>query len=337
MPKLFLLTHNDLDGDGAAVVAAHFFGEPTEIVNTNYDTVDKDFVALLERAIQAGKDEIQLPRFLVTDIRPHDPDLFVVLENARRSDQVRPLAIDHHETPRDYLKRVKGLSWLTLVQGKCATLQLFEILNQLFQNGQEEATHLIDKLHDFARVVDAWDTWKIDERPEDYADGKRLNRLHRFLGHKRFFQHFSEDSDARHFGEQFEQIHDILLEKEEEAIEEVAKKILADSENIRKDPLGRLFVFAPAPMNVPVSVIAPRLFAENPEFQYVVFYLADKGVLSFRSRDDSVSVVEIAQKLGGGGHPAAAGAFSENIKDEVFHLYYNHLQKGFEDDSGIEG
>lgn len=292
----YLVTHGDLDGAGAAVLAEAaykisftFFAE--------YTTIDN----YLSNFIASKKDEKDV-ELLITDICPSQS---VCEELNKVSEKFKIKLFDHHKT-RQW---VEQYPWATFDLTKSGTKLFHEYVN---------ATAPFSHYLDFVTAVDAWDLWKLESPYR--TRGEHLNMLFKFLRTQEFVPLFIKNPDA----DKEEPIKTLLgyLEKEKQHIIKRAITSCQKSPIVRRDSLGQTYMIIFTTDYV--SEVCNAIL-DHPDFDDLRFVLAYSPLAetcSLRAKGD-VDVSEIAKKLGGGGHKNAAGfhyPIRAHIEENIFKM-----------------
>jgi len=287
--KTALLTHNDLDGIGCAVLfsVVNPGDGPIELVE-NGKIDDRVRVLLEERLATAPEHTI-----LVTD-HAVDAATADLVEQFIAAGGTFTL-LDHHRSAQALAQR----SWATIDESRSATGLLFEHL------GRPAA------LADFAALVEDHDLWR-------HADprSRPLAALVGLLRHERFLERFSNDPRV-----EFSEGELLLLETEDTRREEfLAKKV----EQARQVEIGGVR-WAVCYAEQYQSDLAERLM-DDLGVTATAIVNAGKRTVSMRGRDVDVSV--LAQRFGGGGHVrAAAFTFRGLPLETTLEAFENQLDR----------
>jgi len=268
------------------MVARAFGKRLDEVIYVDYNNVD----LTIESFINEADSE---PRMLIiSDICPKEATLNS-LRDEIEDGVFEAVLLDHHKTTKWISKCEED--WIIHDENKCGTLLVHEWLKGL---GLMED---MDGSLYFATAVDAYDRWILHSGCR--ARGEQLNRLVWFLGFERFVEEFSEDW---HFetGTTMRYIEGCLVGKEERSVTRAVSDNLQEA-NIFRDREGRCYALFPS--SGYVSQVGNAILEDDDSIEYVVVINATHNKLEFRSRQGGVDVSEIAKRLGGGGHPAAAG------------------------------
>lgn len=268
-PKI-LVTHNDLDGVGCAVMYLKAFPN-TQVYFTNYDEVNSLLAEILGDCHWASE-------IVITDMSP-SADMAEILH--RRGNVS---LIDHHPTAT-YL--MDTYPWAVVDTEHSATKLVYTMLSN---------THLMQDCESFMRIVDNYDTWGHGQGPTDEA--KQLNSLLYVLGQERFLKRFVLAVDPTLSPTE---VMLLSLEAERKA------KYIADAlpeVNVLTDSQGYKYGLIAAEQHT--SELGHAILSEVPETEYVIILDMLHNKASLRGRGN-VHLGELAKQLGGGGHKKAAG------------------------------
>lgn len=295
--RVKLFTHTDLDGIGCAVIANLAFGKE----NVDVEYLDYKEVNAVLKSFLEIYDEHEYGMTLITDISPSKEIAELIDDSFANT-----VLLDHHETAlwlNDY-------QWahVAVTQGgrkTCGTELLYMYLKQRlsFPDGTDEFVEAV-------RRRDTWD-WKVlgDMR------AKELNDLLFILGRERFVERFSENISV-----EFTDAEAFLLQVEQERNQQYIDQ---KKQEVIKRKFGAYnigIVFA----EKLVSEIGETVAKENPDIDFAAVVIPPK-VVSFRRGEKEINLAEVAKRLGGGGHSAAAGATIPenavaNFLEELFSL-----------------
>jgi len=302
----YLYTHNDLDALGCAIVAELVYGNVTSTSYNSYQTIDGNIDRLLETGI--GEDNL----LLIADICPSE-ETCEKLDAAHRAGN-RIQLVDHHKT-KMWVNKYK---WAICDDSTACGAKLLWLLNkQAHQNIQdaEEYSKLIE-------AINAWDLWKLDS--EHRERGERLNTLLKFIGRKEFLASFQKNPNA---DKAIPYAHVInYLEKSKN---DYVKKVLREQLHKARyymDDLGNTFKILFVTDYISDVGNAALADKDSEDLKYVVMINPVYGTCSLRAREGEIDVSTIAQRLGGGGHRAAAG-FKTDVKERIERQIYKLLTK----------
>lgn len=276
-----LITHDDLDGVGCAVIFLKCFPH-AKIFFTGYDEVTEVATQILLDYPEAD--------ITVTDMS-FNADLAEIL-NARGNISL----IDHHSTA---LWLMEKYPWAVVDISHSAT----KLLHAMLSN-----THLLQDYQPFVDLVDNYDTWGNGKPSGPTEQAKDLSRLCFLLGQERFMHRFVLASQPTLTSPEM-----VLVEMDKEHEE----KYLAYAEtkaNISTDPQGNQFAMVGAERYT--SVLGNHLLKKlGVEYVIMVDLLHEK--VSLRGLGN-VHLGEMAKTLGGGGHARAAGFPIPNAATSLF-------------------
>lgn len=295
MIKLF--THTDLDGFGCAVLAKLAF-ENVDIEYVDYDEVDAAVSAYL--SVATKEDMIY-----ITDISISE----AVAEEIEKRD-LKVFLMDHHPTAvglrkHDYCTvKIYGHDEIIKTSGT----ELF--YERLITTDLLKPT---DALTSFVAIVRDWDTWRWKELGEAGLDSKNMNELFYTYGVEAFLSRCMMQIQSGKFPTYSDMDRKLLEIKQKEFEAYFVEK---DKSMIHMDLLGHPcgVVFAERF----ISELGNKLSSLHPECDFVVMIDATDQTISYRTVKDNIDLgKEIAAKVGGGGHPMAAGSsFSHDIVEE---------------------
>lgn len=283
MKSLKLITHNDLDGIGCAVLVGVFYGPiypKLEISYVNYDSVDKE----IENSLKENWDKI-----VITDISPKRETCELL--NYHSKDGNIEL-FDHHVTK----SWISSYKWATFDKEFSGTVVFYNHVKRLFPDAQRYKA--------FSYAVDSWDLWKLSSKYR--KRGENLNTLYKFIGAKEFVNNFCGDPDMDEW-ENYKYILKIVENNKNEYVKKVIKDQLHSTE-YKMDGLGNTFKVLVCSDYVSEVAHAALTDPESEDLKYIVIVNPITNTCSLRSLGDfDVSV--IATVMGGGGHKNASGFF----------------------------
>lgn len=151
-----LITHDDLDGAGCAIVFKNKFRYNIEIQYHNYNTIDA-----ISKELLATKNKYE--KIFFADISPNESEGIQMLKDPKF------VIIDHHKT-REYLIDSPHFNI-----EMCATYLSYKYLSN-------------DEMTKFIMGIDAWDCWKLDSPFREY--GEDFNFLFGYYGMTDFVEKF---------------------------------------------------------------------------------------------------------------------------------------------------
>jgi len=271
-----MITHNDLDGAGCAVLAKRFLNI-NRIVYCSYESIDG-----IARSLNKNETTI------ITDIAPS-------IEVCRYLDGFDDIVlIDHHKTKK-WLNKYK---WSIFDETKCGTSLFLEWLSR--------NNDIDDSVSNFCKSVNAWDMWLLGS---EYRNrGENLNDLLRFVGMEKFVNSFSSDINADKTI--YKTFMKVLDDKKELFIKETIDKQLKHFK-IHKDGLGNKYVTVTT--NEYISEIGNAALELNNEIDYVAIISWNR--CSLRSKNVDVSEIA-KRLRGGGHYSASGFMYGSKLKTE---------------------
>ena len=303
---ILMVTHTDLDGVAAYMVAAEYFFPENIVVrfaDAGEEPVDRAVMQLMPFAARRGLHG-EIPTLLITDQCPSNNMVSRLLEAVDRR-ECNLLILDHHKTAAERLLPALT-SWgysptdpmhperrIIINEQRCGAWLLHHEIPHSSEEYEDKRS-----IFNFVDAVDAWDTWKLGAPYRQ--DGVALNDLFKTLGRERFIK--------RGLRMRLSRDEEFLIEVSNERKARRAAEDMDNPMNFQQctDAQGRLFAAA-------VSVSAPELLrtlaeARLPKATYLAAYNPLTNTVSLRDMHVSgVDVSEIARRFGGGGHKAAAG------------------------------
>lgn len=298
MGRIKLLTHNDLDGVGCAVLAKIFLGEENvDIEYCNYDNID-------DRALNS----VDYDKIIITDIS-------VAKETASILDKHKGIILlDHHKTA-EHLNDYHWCVVKTEVREGLKTSGTRLLYDYLTNPGVDLLkTKDVNKetkvfVSCFVECVRAYDTWDWVKQKTQFS--KDLNDLLYLLGLERF-----EKKCTKALLEHSEVITSFdrtLLEIEQEKMDEYIgnKQSELKTFQLGEYKVGGVFGEKYA------SQLGNKL-AKNNDVDFIAVINLPNSI-SLRGIKEDIDLGRIAKNYDGGGHPLAAGlpVNSTSIKDFV--------------------
>jgi oligoribonuclease NrnB/cAMP/cGMP phosphodiesterase (DHH superfamily) len=302
--KTFLVTHSDLDGIGAAVIAKKAIPNLWSISYQDYPTIDGYINILLQR-----KDLQKNDFLLIADISPSLETCKLLDE---RANEITIKMFDHHDSKA----WIRNYPWATFNDSTCGTLQVYEEFVQCdpqLQNYKE-----------FADSVEAWDNWRLTSAFR--ARGEALHNLHKLIGTQDFVDAFvaSPNADKE---EPYKSLMKFVEQKKNRIVGAAVASAL-ERPLIRIDSLGRSFIIVFATDYV--SEIAHAILAhpDYSDLKYVVVYNQIFETCSLRSSVGGADVGDLAKRLNGGGRKDTAGFpyYTKKITEENLFKFINSIE-----------
>lgn len=291
--KVKLFTHNDLDGIGCAIVGKTAFGDNCDVEYCSYDEIDEKVVTFLRSAEYENYDAI-----FITDISVNQQTADIIEESF--ADKVQ--LIDHHGTA----------TWLNKYGWAC--VQVTESLLPGLKDSRTERlasgtslffhflweNELLDNsdLVDLVEQIRQYDTWEWKNVYNNQTP-KQLNDLLMLIGRYKFVDRFVENNEVI-----FTKSERDLLDVENKRIERYIKSRKGKIVPVTVDGYNIGVVYAEQYHSELGNVLAE----ENPQFDFIAMVNLGSNSISYRGVRDDVNIGEFAKKMGGGGHPKAAGS-----------------------------
>lgn len=295
MGKIKLFTHTDLDGVGCAVLAKLAWDDDVDIEfcsNSNIDEKVQDFIR------EYGDDNYE--QVFITDLSvcPECAETIDCVEDLRNKFQI----IDHHKTAQ-WLNEYKFANVIVensqTGESESGTSLFYRHL--IFDINDLQITPVIDN---FVNMVRRYDTWEWIDSKHDNVE-KDLNTIFNYYG----IVEFLEKMVTRLL---CPTVYPNLITMDEQIILKVKDK---DEKEYIDDVESRMEVTTINGRDVGVayvsrheSIVGNTICKRHPEIDYIIMINMENNTYSFRAVKDDVDVADIAKRLGGGGHKAAAGA-----------------------------
>jgi oligoribonuclease NrnB/cAMP/cGMP phosphodiesterase (DHH superfamily) len=278
-----IITHGDADGVAAAGLYLYLRDNPESVV---YFTEPYNLHYALARVSQS-----KYERVVITDLGVNPSTLSKLLEHLRalRKSEVKIVWYDHHVWNNDWIRSVNELGVeLHVDTSTCAT----GIVAKYTQPLRSQVDYAF--VEQLTRGVCAGDLWRFDHWLGPYYI-RLVRRRDKDSWRRRVLVHIaSGEYWSREFNSRVEDHVDRELSLLSSRLA-VYTKSIGDSYKVavvRDDKV------------IDSSFVAPYIMGRYGV--NVVVVASSDGKLSFRS--SGVSIRELAVKLGGGGHPYAAGS-----------------------------
>jgi len=277
-----IFTHDDLDGVGPVILCNAAKMDLSTVIYNNYESIDHNLNAFLESNEYAANDTL-----LITDITPSE-EMCEKLDTYHRN-KIKVILLDHHKTK----SWVSNYSWATYESTSCGTRLVLQYLQPNIPDK--------DLYFELVEAINAWDLWKLQSNFR--TRGENLNTLLRFIGTHDFVETFSTNPTADN-----EKPYSLIIQYLNKNKEEYVKKVIEDQllqAAYHMDDLGNTYKILFATDYISEVGHAALVHPDCEDLKYIVIVNPTIGMCSFRSKD--VDISNIAKKLGGGGHPSAAG------------------------------
>lgn len=291
MKKYKLITHTDLDGAGASILADIVFLGNVDVIYCDYTNIDDVAMSI------TVEDLAKYEKIFFVDISMSFRTANIIdtlLKMANIQDKI--VLLDHHKTALEW----NSFAWATVKieeDGElvCGTRLFFNYLNEYLDiPSHEVSTWLLN----FVETINRWDTWLWKTKYNDDIP-RQLNQLFYLQGRETFIEEILT---------KLEYEEPLLLEEDLELLKQedikIAKYIQAKEnmlicKEIEGYKIG--FIFA----EQYISQLAHALAIKYTECDIIAIVHNNK--VSLRSIKDNVDCSAFAQSFGGGGHVSAAG------------------------------
>ena len=289
--KILLFTHkNDIDGIGNVILSKLAFENSDYVLCGTFDLQQKvkDYIS--------NKKIYEYDKIFITDLCLDEELLSVINKDENLKNKIQ--IIDHHKTydSEKYTKYSFVKIQLKNDKGLCCATSLF--FEYLITNKFLIKTDIINEFVELTRLHDTWE-WKNIYNNEK---ARELAILFDALGIEGYISFIYEKlKTEKEFT--FNSIESILINNKKieinDAIEEYLKKIYyRDILNLKAGILFINYEFR--------NEIAEYLRENKYDIDFVMMISLDRGVVSYRSIKDNVSVRKVAEFFNGKGHDAAA-------------------------------
>lgn len=289
--KVLLFTHkNDIDGMGNAILAKLAFDSVDYVLCETFDLKKK-----VEEYFK-NKKIYEYDKIFITDLCLGEENLKQIDEDEKLKGKFQ--IIDHHKTYED--EKYTRFSFVQVKlkndHGLCCATSLF--YEYLLSNNYLVRNDAIDEFVELTRQHDTWE-WKNiynNEKSRELAilfDAIGINGYIKFIYEKLLKEQTFE----------YNEIERMLIDNKKieisEAVEEYLDKIYY--KNILDLKAGIIFI------NYEYRNELAEYLRENKyDIDFVMMISLDRGVVSYRSTKDGVSVRKVAEYFGGKGHDKAA-------------------------------
>lgn len=305
MDKAYIISHNDLDGVGSALILEHAISTysnslQVEEVNLvgNHDVRTK-INDVLRKCIA---DEATPAVIYVTDLSPAEDYAPFIDEVLKKYPHITFILLDHHK----HALPLNKYSWATVVvendELKHSGTSL--VIDHLFDLG----VTLDHVVYEFAELVRLYDTW--DWKAQNKLEPKRLNDLLYLIGISNFMNAVRDElKTSLDFTilEQYKFVLDLEDERVKRYIERKAKHLKIHPITYLVDEQVTLFNVGVVAVEQYHSELGNALAELNPSLDLIAMVDVDSKKVSLRTINDDVPLDKIAHALGGGGHQKAGG------------------------------
>ena len=304
--KVLLFTHkNDIDGMGNAILAKLAFDSVDYVLCETFDLKKKVEEYLKNKKIY------EYEKIFITDLCLGEENLKQIDEDEKLKGKFQ--IIDHHKTYED--EKYTRFSFVQVKlkndHGLCCATSLF--YEYLLNNNYLVRNDAIDEFVELTRQHDTWE-WKNiynNEKSRELAilfDAIGINGYIKFIYEKLLKEQTFE----------YNEIERMLINNKKieisEAVEEYLDKIYY--KNILDLKAGIIFI------NYEYRNELAEYLRENKyDIDFVMMISLDRGVVSYRSTKDGVSVRKVAEYFGGKGHnKAATNPITSKSKEAILEI-----------------
>ena len=321
--KIYHLSHTDLDGYGAQVVA-NFYFKDVIFSNSNYGReIDEKFAQILgaietdEAAGYTGGAVVLITDLNLTSAQCED------FTNALAGKNAKIFLLDHHASGAEC---ASAYEWYFLDVSKCATKITYDFFSSMFG---EDA-----KLAKFTDVVNAVDIWLKDDLNFEMgkvglglvSGAKEINKImferenseYLFYLLSRAQEFFADANDYIALDNAIHGIKkDFFRSEKDDTLSNLVSAYVVNllTKNREKFEIKYGETRGILTYNIGnVSVIGNDFLVANPEFDFFID-ITNKKTMSFRA-NGNIDVSAMAKHLvGGGGHVNASGGMFAAFKD----------------------
>ena len=297
--KVLLFTHkNDIDGMGNAVLAKLAFEEVNYVLCGTFDLICKVNEFILNKKIY------EYDKVFITDLCLDEETLLKISSDLALKDKF--LIFDHHKTYEDekYTKYSFVNVKLKNDKGLCCGTSLF--YDYLVESNYLDRNSAIDEFVELTRLHDTWE-WKNIYNNEK---ARELAILFDCLGTDGYIG-FMYDKLVNNDEFIFNDVENLLINNKKKEIDEVLLEYMKKMhyKEILGLKAGILFIDYQYR-----NEIGEYLRENKYDVDFVMMIALDRGVVSYRSVKNGVSVRQVAEYFNGKGHDVAA---TNPITDEM--------------------
>lgn len=312
--KYLVVTHNDLDGEGPAILMNALYG------SKNVDVIhctNAEMSRKIEEEVMKNQESHQYDAIIACDISC-ERDVAERIDGLPNHGDA--IILDHHGTA---VPKLEGFDWAMVVPGMPDDSFRRELVpsdapeDKVMSSGTSLLYDLIEysdldrflsnpeKAKEIAHTIATYDTWMWQNVYSGAEICGDYNSLYFLQGDKTFEQHALDYINGVR-----EQLIDGAdreeLARDAEKTAERVKKVMKGAMTARVTIDGReyatAFVFSSSEKDPPIF---EALKKEYPGMD--LYTICPKQRVSFRAINDGINVGTIAARMGGGGHPGAAG------------------------------
>ncbi len=293
--KVVVVHHNDFDGIMGAVALFRYHS------SDDFKSIASSRRAFLKNFRKAISEKPDI--LYVVDIGPNESELGEI-QNLLSRKEFMVIWMDHHKWSDEVVKTIEKLvDELVYDRSTCGA----GLAARFVESKGHELCSCCKELVELSCDIDLW--IRADERSEKMSLALGNPRWRRFLIDK-LWKCIGWDEDWK---DAYEEVMSELRKVLERSLR---KSIIIEVKGIKAIliPIKRKEIAL-------VSFLAEELRKEKP-FDVIAF-VSDVGSLHMRRGSENVDLSELAKVLGGGGHPAAAGAtLNYTWIDKVIHKLF---------------
>jgi len=310
--KIYVITHNDLDGVGSAKVASVFLN----VANIDYCTY-----RVMNDKIDAFCNELykEYDGLVIADSNLNMIALEKLDKLARKSFPI--MYFDHHsKSPEqfEFLKKSRIMSEHS--KDFCATSLMLNFFTANEFTADSEVD--LDRLNEIVSLIDAWDLYKWRD-PETYEiindDANSLNIYFSDNGIEKTVMKFDSylTRKFKHLYSSLDLSNISLIKRDlKRTVNFHNKRLLTMQYPFEGEILDIGVVFE----HKYVSELGNCLNIYNKHLSFIVIVDMPNNSVNFRTIFDKPDLSKVAAIYGGGGHPKAAGC---NLNEKAFNAFVN--------------
>ena len=309
--KILLLTHTDLDGEGAVILLNSLF-ENVTVKRCSNAVMDKEIRNAIQPEIINNYDKI-----VICDISCTKETADLIRYNPYMD---KIILIDHHKTAM-YLNNYPFAVVYSDMVSDSFRADIYYDEND-WPNAHSSATGLLYDYLDitghtarfgnrylarlFTHLVSCYDTWdwvNIFNKTETAPIA--LNNLFHIYGHKLFDEHMIDKLTDKKATDLIDETDTLLLKidqyKREETIEKASKSIKTGILTIDNKTYSIAICF----INEHMNSVFEYMKTEYPDTDIQI--IITPRSINMRTAKNDIDISVIAKQAGGGGHPQASG------------------------------
>ena len=289
--KVFVVHHNDFDGIMGAVALYRLHSDEDF---KSFPTSRRKFLETFKKAIKEG------PNLLyVVDIGPNESELDEI-EALLREKNFELVWMDHHKWSDKILETLSKYGEVIYDRSTCGA-------GLAARYAKEKGADLCSCCEELVELSCDIDLWiRKDPRSEKMSVALGNERWRPYLIEK-LWRCVGWDKD-------WEEAYEETINEMKEFLERVLDKAVT----LKVDDIEAIIVPITRKQIAWVSFLAEFLRQRKP--YDVIIFESDVGSLHMRRGSEKVDLSELAKLLGGGGHPAAAGAsLNYSVVDRLLH------------------